>query len=374
MEEEIEPRVGRGATISTTLLAEQSADELNATRNALGFPITATYDVTLYKIVYETIDPQGNMTQASGALIIPEGSGDFPMVTYQHGTMTSRDEAPSAGGFEQVVGMLFAGTGYVVVMPDLLGLGDSPGLHPFVHAASSASAVIDMLRASQDFLRVDGPDLNGQLFIAGYSQGGYTAMATHREIQANYSDEFTVTASAPLAGPYDLSGAMAETFTQDQPHPSPFYLPYTLFAYNEVYQLYDSPSGFLASPYDETLPPLFDMMHTGGAINAALPSVPDEIIKTDVLVAFKTDPNHPLRQRLRENDLYNWTPEAPMRLYHCAGDKHVPQANSINAFESFHDRGARQVEFYDPMPSADHTACAGPSLLFTKFWFDTMVE
>ncbi|HMB90017.1 MAG TPA: alpha/beta fold hydrolase [Rhodothermales bacterium] len=375
MEEEVEPRVGRGATISTTLLSEQSADELNATFNAIGFPVTATNDVAVYKIVYETIDPQGTVTQASGALMVPQnGSGRYPMVTYQHGTMTARSEAPSAGGFEQIVGLLFAGTGYVAVMPDLLGLGDSPGLHPFVHAASSASAAIDMLRASQDFTQINGPDLNGQLFITGYSQGGYTAMAAHREIQATPGDEFTVTASAPLAGPHDLSGAMANTFTQGQPHPSPFYLPYTLFAYNDVYQIYDSPSDFLAEPYNETLPPLFDMMHTGGEINAALPDVPDEIIRTDVLVAFETDPDHPLRQRLRENDLYNWTPEAPMRLYHCAGDRHVPQANSIKAFESFHDRGARQVEFFDPMPSGDHGDCAGPSLVFTKFWFDTLVE
>ncbi len=63
-----------------------------------------------------------------------------------------------------------------------------------------------------------------------------------------------------------------------------------------------------------------------------------------------------------------------MRLYHCAGDQHVPQENSIRAFESFHDRGARQVEFFDPMPTADHGGCVGPSLIFTKFWFDTFVE
>lgn len=375
MEEEIEPRVGRGATISTTLLSEQSAAELNTLFSALGFPVTATNNVAVYKIVYETIDPQGAVTQASGALMIPQNvSGRRPLLTYQHGTMSARSEAPSAGGFEQIVGVLFAATGYVTVMPDLLGLGDSPGLHPYVHAASSASAVIDMLRASEDFTLANGPDLNGQLFITGYSQGGYTAMAAHREIQANFSDEFVVTASAPLAGSHDLSGIMADTFTQRQPHPSPFYLPYTLLAYNDIYNLYDSPSDFLAAPYDMTLPPLFDMTHTSGQINAAMPAIPDDVIQADVRAAFLTDPNHPLRQRLRENDVYDWTPESPMRLYHCAADQHVPQANSIKAFETFHDRGARQVEFFDPMPTANHGGCITPSLFATKVWFDGMVE
>src|SRR5258708_8407088 len=42
---------------------------------------------------------------------------------------------------------------------------------------------------------------NGKLFISGYSQGGYVAMATHKAMQAG---GMTVTASAPMSGPYAL--------------------------------------------------------------------------------------------------------------------------------------------------------------------------
>lgn len=69
-------------------------------------------------------------------------------------------------------------------------------------------------------------------------------MATTREIQLNHSDEFTITASAPMSGPYDMSGAQTDYVLSDEPYGAPFYLPYLMFAYNEVYKMYDSPSDF----------------------------------------------------------------------------------------------------------------------------------
>src|SRR5450631_1791039 len=42
---------------------------------------------------------------------------------------------------------------------------------------------------------------SGKLFITGYSEGGYVAMATHKALQAQ---GVAVTASAPMSGPYAL--------------------------------------------------------------------------------------------------------------------------------------------------------------------------
>ncbi len=372
--DEVEPRTGRGATLSTSLLAEETAAEIGAAFAALGLPLSARYDVSVYKILYETVDAHDRVTTASGALFMPKGApGRRPLLSYQHGTLTARDDAPSAGGAEQAVGLAFAADGYVAALPDLLGLGDSPGLHPYVHAASSASAAIDMLRAATDFAAAHEIDLSGQLFLTGYSQGGYTAMAAHRELEANHRDEFQLTASAPMAGPYDLSGVMAATFTERKTHPSPFYLPYTVLAYNDVYGLFDSPSEMFAAPYDALLPPLFDGTHGGGEINDVMPEIPIDIFTPAFVAAFQDDSNHPLRLRLRENDVYDWTPQAPMQLYHCAQDQHVPPENTQVALQRFQQRGAAKVEFIDPLPTGGHGACVGPSLLFAKFWFDSFV-
>ena len=49
----------------------------------------------------------------------------------------------------------------------------------------------------------------GRLFITGYSQGGYVAMATHRAMQAA---GMTVTASAPMSGPYAMAAFVDAVF------------------------------------------------------------------------------------------------------------------------------------------------------------------
>ena len=64
--------------------------------------------------------------------------------------------------------------GYNVVMPDYIGMGESPGLHPYCHGASEATATIDMIRAVREAQTLDMiPGMtadNGEMFVTGYSQ------------------------------------------------------------------------------------------------------------------------------------------------------------------------------------------------------------
>ena len=115
---------------------------------------------------------------------------------------------------------------------------------------------------------------------------------------------------------------------------------------------------------------------SGSAINDAMPKDPADpllILKPELLADFRTNANHILRQALRDNDLYAWTPRSPMRLYHCAGDQDVIKINSLVAQASFQSRGA-QVPLIDPMPTGDHGDCATPSLLLAKAWFDSLKQ
>lgn len=372
VEQPPEPRRGRGATVSVEPLAELSVGEVNGLFSDVGLAITARFPVASYAVVYETVDAHGEVTRASGAISLPvRPFAPLPVVSYQHGTSVRRIDVPSASENERIIGIAFAATGYLAAMPDYLGLGESPGLHPYVHAATSATAVVDMLRAATDFATDRGWELAGELFLIGYSQGGYATMAAHRALEADHTNEFTVTATAPMAGPYDLSGVMADVVTSDQPYPSPYYVPYVLLAYNDIYGLYESPSQFLKSPYDVQIPPLFDGAHSADAINALLPEVPRKIIWPDVLASFENDLDDPFRRRLRENDLYDWAPRAPVRLYHCEGDTFVPKENSVIAERHMRQRGA-DVRLIDPLPVADHGLCAPFSLLLAKYWFDSL--
>lgn len=345
--------------------------------NGAGIPLAPQYAVQLYRLTYETIDPLGARTTGSAAVAIPQGVGrPLPFFSYQHGTLTRTNDAPSTSLLfgEIGFGAVIATFGYAAVLPDFLGLGSSPGLHPYHHARSQATASVDALRAARALCASNNIPLNGQLFLAGYSQGGHATMALHRELESYHTTEFTVTASAPAAGAYDLSGVTAMDFLSGRPQPNPYYFAYLLAAYQSVYQLAPTFGDLLQPPYHTTLPPLLAGNSSGSQINAAMPANPVDILKPELLAAFQTNSNHILRQALRDNDLYAWTPQRPMRMYHCAGDADVIIANSQVTYTNFLSRGATQVQFIDPQPTADHGGCATPSLLAAKAWFDLLKE
>src|SRR6185369_398821 len=99
--------------------------------------------------------------------------------------------------------------------------GESSGhFHPYLHAKTSASAVVDLLRAVKSYCAANSIPLSGKLFLAGYSEGGYATMAATREIQERFAAELPITASAPMAGPYDLSGTLVDIL-DSATYPSP---------------------------------------------------------------------------------------------------------------------------------------------------------
>lgn len=366
----------RGVIISTTLLHAWTTTQTDSALasydpDLLTYP--NDYAIEIYRVVYKTIDANGEETQASGAVIIPvDGDGRYPLCSYEHGTVLNRFDVPSYESDELILGILFGCAGYVMSLPDYIGLGDSPGRHLYCHAATEASASIDLLKAAKTISASRDVALNDQLFIFGYSQGGHAAMALTKEIQLNYTDEFTITASAPMSGPYDMDGAQTDYVLADEPYGAPFYLPYLMFAYNEVYQMYDSPSDYLIAPYDTLLPPLFDGNHEGWEVDAVMPSIPKQIIKPEVLDDFINNPENPFRIALVDNDLTGWTPTVPITMYYCGGDELVNYQNAINAQDAFILNGSTTTSLYEPSPSASHTDCAEPCFIFANIWFGSL--
>ncbi|MBX2980398.1 MAG: T9SS type A sorting domain-containing protein [Flavobacteriales bacterium] len=362
------PAVQAQVFLSDTLLETYTAQELVA----LGVG-NAQYGVEVYRITYNTIDPFGGPTIASGALVLPLSQNCYhPLASYMHGTILNRNDVPSRLSGEIIVGYFLGGTGYVAALPDYLGLGDSPGPHPYIHAASEASATIDMLRATREFCALRGVQLNGQLFLMGYSQGGHACMATHKVLQEQYPDEFTVTASGPLSGPHDVSGVQAEAMVTPDPYPAPYYLPYVIFSFGYVYPgIYNDISEVFKEPWATILPPLFQGNNGSGAVDAVMPAAPSQILVDSVLEAFSSDPEHYFRVALRDNDLYDWRPDAPVRMMYCESDSHVFYENSLVALAAMQANGAPNVQALSAGAGLEHGDCAFPALLSTKIWFDS---
>lgn len=339
----------------------------------------AKHDVEAYKITYTSTDLTGAVDTLSGLITFP-GSEDIssPLTLVQHGTVPSRDAVPSnlAGGYE--LGAILSSIGYVTVQPDYLGLGDSEGLHPYVHADSEAQAGVDMLFAAMDFLDELGVTYHDQLFVTGYSQGGHAAMAAHQLLERDYADQLPVTAAAPLSGPYSISIATKERLLSDEAYFYPGYAAWTLLSYNEAYGLYDSLTQYMKQPYADMalafkqeeidLADLHLNMIEQLTIDYGAPVV-KYMFQDSVIAAVATDEQHPFNIALRDNDTYDWAPQAPTRLFYCMADDQVAFTNSLLADSVMNANGGADIASRDVAPSQDHTGCILPAGLATINFF-----
>ncbi|MBL9171076.1 MAG: alpha/beta fold hydrolase [Verrucomicrobiales bacterium] len=366
----------RGKLLSNLVKAENSLATLDNAFELWGFKGFALpkFATVARKFTYETIDPFGLPITASALLILPQGTnGPLPLASVQHGTIAMKSDAPSQPGSGDNLAVLLATQGYAVVVPDYLGLGDSPSYQSYLYSRSEATCVIDALRAGKSLCASNKVTLNGKLFLAGFSQGGHVTMATHRELEASHADEFAVTASAPCAGTYDLGGVTTEALLSKPDYPISYPFAMILAAYLPIYQLADTLEELLAEPYRRLLPPLLDGNHNETEITAVLPSDPVAILRSDYQSDFRTNPNNPLRQAMLENNNYDWTPKAPVRLIHSRGDTIAPFANAQIAYDSFINRGACCVSLVDPGAPAklSHEDSYVPSVREVFTWFAT---
>jgi len=368
----------RGKLLSTELLRQFTLSDARSRMSSVGFPtIDAAWAVRYYKIVYETVDPFGLPIKASGGLFVPQAVPQaMPLLSNQHGTEIYKRFVPSQNdSYFFPEALFYACAGYVTVMPDYIGLGESPGLFSYVHAKTEATAVVDMLRAVKTFCASNAITLNSQLFLTGYSEGGHATAAAQRELEAYHTNEFSVTASAPRGAPYDVAGTANYILTHTN-HPAPFFFIYVLAAWLPIYDLAGTLEELLAPPYNLTLPPLFDGYSFGGDIVSAMGPDAQSALDPDFRDALLNDPDHPFWRAAAENDLLEWTPKAPTRLYHCSGDDIAPYWNATSALQAYTNNGACCVELVNPETTGplNHDQCQVPSMVAAKAWFDSLKQ
>lgn len=335
---------------------------------------TTQYGVDAYKLLYKTMDYDSSVKMASALLAIPRDiSCPLAVVNYSHGTTSVKEDVPSRLNGEGLVGLVAAANGMVMCEPDYFGMGDGEWPHYYLHAFTHAMTNIDLLRATREACQQLGVLLNGQLFLSGYSQGGFSTMVTHKYIETYFPNEFTVTHSFPGAGSYDMSGAMVDLMLSDLDYPSPAYLPFLIFTWNHIYNFFTNPSDYLKAPYDTSLPPKINGMYSIGQINALMPDTPKLIFHPHVIDSFVNNLQHPFRIALRENDVYRWVPQAPMTMIHCRADRQVPIENTRNAFQYFITHGATQVDTLDLNPTLSHGSCGQLYLFYLKNYLDSLV-
>ncbi|MEE4257579.1 MAG: hypothetical protein V2I47_11125, partial [Bacteroidales bacterium] len=193
------------------------------------FPFELTYEVDAYSVRYYTHDHHGNIILVSGAVYVPQTKSILPLLSLQHGTETKRDLVASASplnSVEGMIGLMTASMGYLTLLPDYPGFGVSTGIHPYLHATSNVPCVVDLIVAAKELCSTNNWLTTYELFLMGYSEGGYISLLAQKEIEHNYPD-LELTAVAPLSGPYDLAG-MCDRIFGGGSYSTPAYVAYFL--------------------------------------------------------------------------------------------------------------------------------------------------
>jgi hypothetical protein len=353
----------RASFSAAQLVAMVAIDDANPVAAALSLAPKCSIDV--YDLKYGTVGAKAEAVTASGALMIPSGSdpactGPRPILLYAHGTTTDRtaniaDLTDPDNNEGVLMAAVFAGNGYIVVAPNYAGYSDSSlTYHAYLNADQQSKDMIDALAAARAATVVtDG----GKLFITGYSQGGYVAMATHRAMQAAGN---TVTASSPMSGPYALSAFGDAIFQGRVAGSAPVNLTLLISGYQNAYgDLFTNATEVFEAKYvtgiDSLLPTttLFSSTPPAPEFASITPATQpavlapvfaagfgaDNLITNAYRLAYLQDsqtapdggfptvtdglppvnPAHPLRRALKTNDLRTWVPNVPVQL--CAGSE-----------------------------------------------------
>lgn len=347
---------------------------------------TPTCSVTTYTVRYHTVDSAAQDTEASTAIMLPSGTdpsclGSRPVLLYAHGTSVqkSTDMANLAATEARLVAAMFAAQGFIVVAPNYAGYaGSSLAYHPYLDATQQADDMVDALRAARQVLASLGAKDSGRLLVTGYSQGGFVALATQRAMQTRYATEFSVTAAAPMSGPYALLQFGDSIFGGAPTVGSAAFLPMLATAAQRAgANLYSNPAELYEDKYAGGVETLFpgalgigDSVAAGKLPNDVLfaqDSLPqangyashfgaDHLIRTSYRAGYLSDlqatpcnasssaplacsPAQPLRKWLLKNDLRTYLPSVPLLL--CGGDQDpvVPFQNTEAAAAYFKAQG-----------------------------------
>ena len=350
---------------------------------------------------YRTVGGKGEATNATAALMVPTGndpacSGARPLVLYAHGTTAARnfnlaafaDSNQPAASEGVLVAAMFAAQGYIVVAPNYAGYDKSTlPYHPYLNGDQQGKDMVDALAAARKALpfipAVDG----GALLVTGYSQGGYVALAAHRELQATGR---AVTASAALSGSSAISLLVDYSFSGWPALGATVFTPLQVTSWQQQFgNIFNATSDIFEAQYasgiDKLLPsltPLDQLFATGrlpqlalfpanavpGPISPSLAAFygPNNLIKQSYLtqaandIAVRPCPGNALpastaslsttspldckpvlvfRQAALANDLRNWLPARPVFMCGGAQDPTVNFVSTLATAGYFRGRG-----------------------------------
>jgi hypothetical protein len=125
-------------------------------------------------------------------------------------------------------------------------------------------------------------------------------------------------------------------------------------------------------PYDSLILRAFNREHPESFLLDDLPKNGTDMFQPAFFDVIVAEPSHPLNLDIKDNDLYDWAPTAPVQLFYCTEDEQIPYQNALFTADTMRALGA-DVEAVFAVPF-DHGDCTFFALMGAKFWFDTYKE
>jgi pimeloyl-ACP methyl ester carboxylesterase len=336
----------------------------------------AEYDVQVYKISYKT-HYHDSVIIASGLVCLPAAEKKFPVISFQNGTNTAHDNAPSVNPADASYMMMefMASNGYIVLMTDYIGFGSSADLlHPYYHRTSTNNAIIDLIHAFNELNQMNQMLAAGNdtIYLMGYSQGGWATMSALDEIQHGDSD-IEIAAVSCGAGAYDLM-TMSYYVLSRETFPGPLYLPYFIYSQQVYGNITDPLTKFFKEPYAGVIPALFDGSYDNDAVNSQLTTSIPDLITESMLENFASGSEFSnLRDLLSENSVSGWITTAKVNIYHGTSDVNVPPEQSAALYEDFIHAGADpNLVSYFELEGLTHGTGLIPWGILTINWFNAL--
>ena len=328
------------------------------------------HDISLYTITYNTTY-NGKKIKASGLVAFPDTDNGMPILNFNHGTTSLHADAPTEDLIQYSFFANAASAGYIFVIPDYLGFGISDDIvHPYYRSDITGQTVVDMIRATKELAEIEGYNFNGDIFLSGYSEGGFATMSAHYNLENNNYSGLNLVASAPASGGYDISGMLDYFLSKDTYH-VPYYIAFVAIGYKTSYDWTLPLSSIFNEPYASIIPEYFNGKYSGYEINSVLSDDISELLTSNFINNIYSDLELKIIvDAFEENSLDEWVPKNKMIMYHGTDDITVPYQNSVDTYSNFISLGADKntVEFID-LNGENHSSGSLPYIidLFDKF-------
>jgi pimeloyl-ACP methyl ester carboxylesterase len=361
----------RGSVAEVTPVGAYSALHMRALLWLAKLPVTASTGARLYRVSYWSVT-DGKPVLVSGLMGVPDRDPPRGTVVWMHGTHDSRTDSMTNPKSQEgmLVSVVFAGGDYLLLAPDLVGLGVSKDPQAYFYNPSTIDVTEDFLRAAQTVTKDLRRTWNPNLYLTGFSQGGHSAAILQRELEQHPNPAWRVKASAGVAGPYNLADislpyAMNGHSPEDSAYLSTLALSYSTYYHQPL-------ESVLTKPYAGTVERLFDGDHGVDEIQKAMPSNPRALFTPAFLAAFDAKAPNWFSSAWRDNQANAWAPKAPFRAYYGDNDVDVsPQDAKTFVAQAKSLGGDAEAISVGPYDHGGSALQAAPRI---RQWFDTLSD